>query len=117
MEERVYPLRTGFKVFCWIMAAICLLIPPLAIALIWIVFKAEIRMTDAHLVVKWFGTRTIPWGEISNLQPARAQGVVGAMMMPHTYTLKSGKSGNIAVGAHKETQEILAEIARRAGRA
>jgi hypothetical protein len=116
MEERVYRLRKGFQVFCWVMAVLCfalVVLAPMGAMMIWILFHAEIRITTSHLIIKWFGTRTIPWSEIASLAPVRAQGAVGAMMMPHQYTLRSGKSGNIAVGAHDGTEEILAEIRKR----
>jgi hypothetical protein len=114
-----YRTTTGFKVFCWIMAVICavlIVLLPFSVMLVVLAYRSRITITDEVLVVRWFGTRRIPWGEIASVRWARAAGLVGGLMRPITGELKNGRSfGNIAVGAHRGMAEILEEIRKRTG--
>lgn len=116
--ERVYRTSTGFKVGCWILAVICavfIVLVPGTILMLWLAYKAEVRMTNDKLYVRWMGTREIPWKDLSGFEWARAAGIIGAMMRPLSYSLNGKSGGNIAIGAFEKNDEILAELATRSG--
>ena len=85
--------------------------------MLWLAYKAEVRITDDKLYVRWIGTREIPWSDISGFKWAPAAGAIGAMMRPLSYTLhsKPRSRGNIALGTFQNTEEILSELTRRTG--
>jgi hypothetical protein len=117
---KTYGTSTGFKVLCWVMAVICavfIVLIPMSALLLWLAYGSRIETTDEHLVIKWFGTRRIAWGDFAELRWARGGGLVGALMKPVTYQLKSKPGGapRFAVGAYQNSQEILDEIQRRTG--
>ena len=66
--EQVYKLTTGFKVFFWILAILCLVLVvlfPGTILLVYLIFTAEVRITDKTLQRTWLGTKTVAWGDIT----------------------------------------------------
>lgn len=119
MNERIYRTRTGFKIGCWILAVICavfVVLLPGTVLMLWLAYKAEVRMTDEKLYVRWIGTREIAWNDLSGFSWGPAAGAIGAMMRPLSYTQHSKRSrGNIAVGTFQNTDEILAELTKRTG--
>jgi len=117
--ERTFGPATWFKVLCWVLAALCILLVftlPFALVMIWLALKAKVVVGEQGLVVQWIGKRTIAWNEFAELRWGRAAGAVGAAMRPLTYRL-DGKKGwsNIAVGAYEGTDEIVAAIRERTG--
>jgi len=118
--EKTYKPRSGFRNFCIVMGVICILfvvLIPFAILLFWLGTQARITITDEHLVIRWFGTRRVPWNDISSLHVVGTQGVEEAATGPISYTLKSKPNGapRIALGSFEGREEILAEITRRTG--
>lgn len=118
--DRVYGTRTGFKVGCWILAVVCaalVVLLPATFLMLWIAYRAQVRMTDDKLYVRWIGSREISWNDISRLEWARGRGAIGALMRPLAYSLhsKPRSRGNLAVGTFHGTDEILAELTRRTG--
>ncbi len=118
--EKTYKLRTSHRNFCIFMGVLCCVLVvmiPFGIMMFWLATQPRITITDQHLIVRWFGTRTIPWADIASLRVAGTQGVQAAAQGPISYTLKSNPSGNprIAVGSFEGREEIMAEITRRTG--
>ena len=90
-DGTVYRTKTGFKVFCWIMAVICgvlVVLIPFSIMLLWLAYGAFIEVRSDALVIKWFGTRTVPWENFERFESGRAAGLVGALMQPLSYYTK-----------------------------
>ena len=75
---------------------------------------ADVRMNKT---IRWFGTREHAWSDISSLSRVRAAGLVGGLMAPISYGLRSKPSANprIALGAHEASAELLAVIEQKTG--
>ena len=100
-----------------VMAVICgvfIFLLPFSFLMWWVAYKSHVTIRQDKIVIRWLGTREIPWEDFASFQWARAAGAVGVAMRPMSYTLKSGKTGNIAAGVF-ETAELLEELATHTG--
>lgn len=120
--EQIFKVRSGFKVFFWILAVLCFLLVilfPAGILLIYVAYKAEVRMTDKTLEARWIGRKAVPWSEITELSWLPTRGALNGMMRPLRFVATSaGKTvkGGIPVGAFERTDELIAELQKRSGK-
>jgi hypothetical protein len=118
--ERVFKTSTGFKVGCWVIAVLCgvfVVMLPFSLAVLWLAYRAQVRVTDDKIVVRWFGTREHAWSDIAKLAWVRGGGAVGGAMRPMSYELRSKPNANprIAIGALQGSEELLAIITAKTG--
>jgi hypothetical protein len=120
--EQVYKLTTGFKVFFWILAILCLVLVvlfPGTILLVYLIFTAEVRITDKTLQRTWLGTKTVAWGDITELSWLPTKGALAAMMKPLQFVAKSADKtvkASIPVGVFERSGELIAELQKRSGK-
>ena len=120
--ERVYKVSSGFKIFFWILAVLCCLLIimiPAGIAIIYIVYKAEVRMTHDMFSRRWLGQKSVPWNEITELKWLPALGALQRAMRPMRIVAKSTTGTvklGLPVGAYEKSEEIIAELQRRSGK-
>lgn len=118
--DKTFKTSKGFKVACWILAVVCipfLVTIPFTLLMLWLAYGARVRVTEDKLVIRWFGTREHAWSDISSLKWVRAPGFIGGMMRPLGYELKSKPKATprIAVGAHQDSDELVALIQQKTG--
>ena len=120
--EDVYKLGSGFKVFFWILAVLCILMVftiPFAILIIVLIFRAEVKLTPYTLERVWMGKKVWNINEITELKWLPTPGFLQKMMRPlmvvsknPTKTVKAG----IPVGTFERTEELVAELEKRTGK-
>jgi len=120
--ELTFKVRHGFKVFFWILAVLCFLLVlmiPAGILLIWILYKAEVRMTYDELEVQWIWRKKAYWKEITEFKWMPALNYVQRQMRPLLYKGQNPAQsfkGNIPVGVFERTDELLSELEKRSGK-
>ncbi len=120
-DEITFKISHGFKIFFWILAVLCFLLVlmiPASILLIWVIYKAEVRMTYDELEVQWIGRKKAYWKEITELKWLPALNYVQRKMRPLAYKGQNPTrkfKGGIPVGAFERTDELLAELQKRSG--
>ena len=120
--DRIFRTSKGMKVGCWVLAVLCavfIVTLPGTMLMLWIAYRAQVRMTGDKLYIRWIGTREIPWSDISAFTWAGGAGAVRAALRPLKYQLhsKPGSNASIAVSAFERSDEMLAEFTRRTGHA
>jgi len=121
-QDKVFKVSKGFKIFFWVIAVLCILMvimAPAGILLIYIIYKAEVRMTYHTLERRWLGYKAVPWNEITELKWLPAIGAMQRAMRPlrvvaknPTKTTKFG----IPTGTFERNEELLAELEKRSGK-
>lgn len=120
--EKIYKVSPGFKIFLWIFCFLCFLLViliPLGILLLYIAFKAEVRMTHDMFERRWVGKKAVPWNEITELSWLPAMGFLQRQMRPLRIVAKNPVSTvkfGLPVGAFERTEELLAELQKRSGK-
>lgn len=120
--EQVFKVSSGFRIVCWVLAVVSCVIfilLPFGILLIFIAYKAEVRMTQDTLEARWIGRRVARWNEITEMSWGRSTGIIRTAMRPLRFVASSaGKTiqGNIPVGVFERSDELVAELQKRAGR-
>jgi hypothetical protein len=120
MEEKVYGLKKGMKIFAWIMGIICIpliVTIPGAILMIMLATRAKLVIRQDKMIATWIKTREYNWSELSGVSwGINKAGLIGALMgRPlHTHD-KDGKKApwGVMVNAYLNTEEILEEIEKR----
>jgi len=119
--EKIYKVSSGFKVFFWILAVLCFLLVimiPAGILLLYIVYKAEVRMTHDMFERRWIGKNSVPWNEITELAWLPTPGYLQKQMRPLRIVaknpVKTVKIG-LPVGVFERTDELLEELQKRSG--
>jgi hypothetical protein len=120
--EQIYKLSSGFKTVFWVLAVLCFLLVimiPAGILVLFIVYKAEVRLTPDRFERRWVGQKSAPWNEIVELKWLPAVGMLQRAMRPMrivaknpTQTIKIG----LPVGAFERSGELIAEIEKRSGK-
>lgn len=120
--EQVYKLSSGFKIIFWILAVLCFLMVitiPATVLIIYVVYKAEVRLSPDRFERRWMGLKSVPWNEITELKWLPAAGALQKAMSPMrivaknpTQTVKIG----LPVGAFERSEEIIAELQKRSGK-
>lgn len=120
--DQVYKVSSGFKIFFWILAVLCclmIILIPAGILMIYIIYKAEVRMTRDTFSRRWVGQKEVPWNEITELSWLPAMGAMQRAMRPLRIVAKSTtrtvKIG-LPVGAFEKSEEIVAELQKRSGK-
>lgn len=120
--EKTYKISAGFKVFLWIFAVLCFLLIvliPLGGLLLYIAYQAEIRMSHDSFERRWIGKKSVPWNEITELSWLPAMGYLQRQMRPLRIVAKNPTSTvkfGVPVGAFEKTEELVAELQKRAGK-
>lgn len=122
MEPKVYPLKTGMKVFCWIMAVICLplvITIPGTVLMIMLAVRGKFVVHQDKCSFTWIRTRELAWSEISKIEWGwHAAGLMGLLMgKPLHYYDKEGKKAafGIMVESYNDTDAILEAFKTHAG--
>ena len=120
--EQVYKVSSGFKIGFWILAVFCFLLIimiPAGVLILYIVYKAEVRLTHDMFERRWVGKKSAPWNEIVELKWLPAVGMLQRAMRPMrivaknpTRTVKIG----LPVGAFERSEELIAELQKRSGK-
>jgi len=120
--DTTFKMRSGFKVFFWILAVFCtilIILIPAAVLIVWIAYTAEVKMNPDTLEVKWIGRKIAPWKDITELKWLPAHGGLKRAMRPLSFkAMSDGKkiAGGIPVGVFERTEELLAELQKRSGK-
>ncbi len=123
MPEKTFPLKTGMKVFAWIMGIICIpliITIPLAVMMIMMATRARLEIHADRAVAIWVRRREIPFSEVSNLEwgVQNARGLIGALMgKPLHYYNQEGKKvfWGMMVEAYQDTPGILDALEEKTG--
>lgn len=123
MPEKVFPLKKGMKVFCWIMGIICIpliITIPAAVLMIMMATRARFEIHPDKAVAIWVRRREIPFSEVSNLEwgVQNARGLIGAMMgKPLHYYDQEGKKvfWGIMAEAYVDTPGIIDALEEKTG--
>jgi hypothetical protein len=122
MPEKVYGLKTGMKVLCWVVGIICIpliVTIPFAVLMIMLAVRARLEIHADKMVAIWVRRREIPFAEVTNLEwGIRAGGLMGALMgRPLHYFNPEGKKvfWGIMVNAYVETEDALSQIEAKTG--
>jgi hypothetical protein len=116
--QKVFPLKTSMKVFCWIMAVICLpliVTIPGTVLMLMLGLRGKFVANDDSFSATWIMTTTVPWKEVTQVEWGRpAGGVVGALMGRPLHYFRNGKRcKGILVNSYERTAEILALFKER----
>ncbi len=116
--EKTFGLKTGMKVMAWIVGIIGLPFFLVGVPMIVLAVRGGITLRDDKVISTWVFRREHAWSDIAKIWwGRRAGGVVGAIMgRPLMLETKDGKKhGGIMVEAYRGTDEVLAELKKRAG--
>lgn len=120
--DQVYKISSGFKVFFWILAVICflmLILIPAGVLILFVVYKAEVRLSADRFERRWLGLKSAPWNEIVELTWLPAVGALQRAMRPLRIVAKNPVSTvkiGLPVGAFERSDELVAELEKRSGK-
>lgn len=120
--EKVYKINSGFRIFLWVFSIFCFLLVvliPMGILLLYIAFRAEVRITHDMFERRWVGKKSVPWSEITEISWLPARGYLQGQMRPLRIVAENPTSKvkfGLPVGAFERAEEILGELQRRSGK-
>lgn len=119
--EQTLGLKSGMKIFSWIMGVICIpliVTIPFAILMLMLAIRGGITLRADKFTTTWIRKRELAWADIAKIwwgpQP---KGIAGAMMgRPLMLQLKNGKKpAGIMIESYENTPEILQAFKTQAG--
>jgi hypothetical protein len=120
--DQVYKISSGFKVFFWILAVICflmLILIPAGVLILFVVYRAEVRLSADRFERRWLGLKSAPWNEIVELTWLPAVGALQRAMRPLRIVAKNPVNTvkiGLPVGAFERSDELVAELQKRSGK-
>ena len=110
-----YGINSGFKVFFIILGIVGLPLFLMGIPILFLAFKAYVKIDEDKLEFWWLGTKTIPWSEIKSINRINSGGLLVAVMHSLRIEKTNGKFANLPVGCFVNKQKILSKINEKTG--
>lgn len=108
-----YPLKSGWKLFFWILGLVALPIVFLGVPILMLAVKAELRVSEKGLQWWWLGTRTAPWGG-TFVQKVQGANTMARMMGPFQL-LVDGKKLALPLWTFEGSEEVAQLLREHAG--